>query len=76
MGREIRDARLAGGISLRTAAAAVGMSHAQLGRIERAELPNVSVDQLSLAPVPPSGGGSPGAPTQTAIRCAIGPSSR
>lgn len=49
MGREIRDARLAGGISLRTAAAAVGMSHAQLGRIERAELPNVSADQLSRA---------------------------
>jgi transcriptional regulator with XRE-family HTH domain len=49
IGREIRDARLAGGISLRTAAAAVGMSHAQLGRIERAELPSVPVDQLSRA---------------------------
>ncbi len=49
IGREIREARLGGGISLRTAGAAVGMSHAQLGRIERAELPNVSVDQLCRA---------------------------
>jgi transcriptional regulator with XRE-family HTH domain len=49
IGREIREARLAGGISLRTAAASVGMSHSQLGRIERAELPNVSVGQLCRA---------------------------
>jgi transcriptional regulator with XRE-family HTH domain len=49
IGREIREARLGGGISLRTAAAAVGMSHAQFGRIERAELPTVSVEQLCRA---------------------------
>ena len=49
VGREFREARLAGGISLRTAAAAVGLSHSQFGRIERGELPNVSVEQLCRA---------------------------
>jgi transcriptional regulator with XRE-family HTH domain len=49
IGREIREARLAGGISLRTAAAAVDLSHTQLGRIERAEVPHVSLEQLCLA---------------------------
>ncbi len=49
VGREIREARLSGGISLRTAAASIGMSHPQFGRIERAELPNVSVEQLCRA---------------------------
>src|SRR5262245_28402281 len=49
VGREVRESRLAGGISLRTAAAAVGLSHSQFGRIERAELPNVSVEQLCRA---------------------------
>jgi transcriptional regulator with XRE-family HTH domain len=48
-GREIRETRVSAGISLRTAAAAVGISHTQLGRIERAELTNVSVEQLCLA---------------------------
>jgi transcriptional regulator with XRE-family HTH domain len=49
VGREIREARLAGGVSLRTAAGSVGLSHSQLGRIERAELPNVSIEQLCRA---------------------------
>lgn len=49
VGRTIRESRLAGGVSLRTAGASVGVSHAQFGRIERAELPNVSVEQLCLA---------------------------
>jgi transcriptional regulator with XRE-family HTH domain len=49
IGEEIREARHSAGISLRTAAAAVGMSHAQFGRIERAELAGVSVDQLCRA---------------------------
>jgi len=49
MAREIRDARLNAGMSLRTAANEGAMSHAQLGRIERGELGHLTVDQLSLA---------------------------
>lgn len=49
VGREIRESRLGSGTSLRVAAASVGLSHAQFGRIERAELPNVSVEQLCRA---------------------------
>jgi transcriptional regulator with XRE-family HTH domain len=47
MGREIREARLIGGTSLRVAAARATMSHAQLGRIERGEVAGLSVEQLS-----------------------------
>jgi transcriptional regulator with XRE-family HTH domain len=47
MGREIRDARISAGASLRLVAARVGMSHAQLGRIERAAIDALTVDQLS-----------------------------
>jgi transcriptional regulator with XRE-family HTH domain len=49
VGREIRESRVGGGLGLRAAAAAVGMSHTKFGRIERAELPNVSVEDLCLA---------------------------
>lgn len=49
MGREIRGARTAGGVSQREAGAVVGISHSQFGRIERGELEEVSVDQLSRA---------------------------
>jgi transcriptional regulator with XRE-family HTH domain len=49
IGREIRSSRHAAGLSLRQAGAAVGMSHAQLGRIERGVLVNVTIDQLSRA---------------------------
>ena len=49
VGREIHEARIAAGISLRTAAGSVGISHAQFGRIERAAIPNVSVEQLCRA---------------------------
>jgi transcriptional regulator with XRE-family HTH domain len=49
VGREIHESRIAAGISLRTAAASVGMSHAQFGRIERAAIPTVSVEQLCRA---------------------------
>ena len=48
-GREIREARQASGLSLAVAGSAVGMSHSQLGRIERAALSNLTVDQLSRA---------------------------
>jgi transcriptional regulator with XRE-family HTH domain len=48
-GREIRGARLDAGLSLATAARAVGMSHSQFGRIERAALPNLTIEQLSRA---------------------------
>jgi transcriptional regulator with XRE-family HTH domain len=49
MGREIRGARTTGGVSQREAGAAVGISRSQFGRIERGELKDVSVDQLSRA---------------------------
>jgi transcriptional regulator with XRE-family HTH domain len=49
LGREIQAARTSAGVSQRVAAARVGMSHAQLGRIERGELEDLSVDQLCRA---------------------------
>jgi transcriptional regulator with XRE-family HTH domain len=49
MGREIRESRLNAGLSLRTAGASVGMSHSQFGRIERAQLADLTVEQLCLA---------------------------
>jgi transcriptional regulator with XRE-family HTH domain len=49
LGREIRDARLAAGASLHAAAARVDMSHAQLSRIERGVLDELTVDQVSRA---------------------------
>jgi transcriptional regulator with XRE-family HTH domain len=49
IGREIHDGRIAAGISQATAGAAVGMSKNQFGRIERAELAHVTVDQLCRA---------------------------
>ena len=48
-GREIRETRLAAGLSLAAAGSAVGMSHSQLGRIERAALSNLTIEQLSRA---------------------------
>src|SRR5436190_3944887 len=49
IGAEIREGRLGAGVSQGVAGAAVGMSHAQFGRIERGALPNVTVEQLCLA---------------------------
>jgi transcriptional regulator with XRE-family HTH domain len=49
LGREIRNARLDGATSLRDAAARVGISHSQLGRIERGQVRRLTVDQLSRA---------------------------
>ena len=46
---EIRQARQSAGTSLKEAGALAGMSHAQLGRIERDELATVSLDQLARA---------------------------
>ncbi|MHB8891915.1 MAG: helix-turn-helix domain-containing protein [Candidatus Limnocylindrales bacterium] len=48
-GREIREARRALGISQREAARRAGMSAAQLGRLERAELRHVSAEHLCRA---------------------------
>ena len=48
-GDEIRSARMTAGLSQRAAAAAAGMSHAQFGRIERAMLPGLTVDQACRA---------------------------
>lgn len=48
-GNDIRVARRTAGLSLRAAAAAVGLSYRVFARIERSELPNVTVLQLALA---------------------------
>lgn len=47
--QEIRNARLGAGLSQQAAGAAARMSHAQFGRIERAELHDLSIDQASRA---------------------------
>lgn len=49
LGREIRRARLDAAMSQRAAGQLVGMSGAQVGRIERVALETVSLDQLSRA---------------------------
>jgi transcriptional regulator with XRE-family HTH domain len=49
IGNEVRVARVGASVSQRAAGARVRMSHSQFGRIERAELENVTVDQLSRA---------------------------
>lgn len=49
MGNEVRLARVGASVSQRIAGARVGMSHSQFGRIERAELTDVTVDQLTRA---------------------------
>ena len=46
-GHELRIGRQIRGSSLETVAASSGMSASQVGRIERAALPNVSLDQLA-----------------------------
>lgn len=48
-GSEIRLNRRGAGVSIRTAAASVGMSETMFGRIERGRLPNVTVRQLAIA---------------------------
>ncbi|MEO5705344.1 MAG: helix-turn-helix transcriptional regulator [Candidatus Limnocylindrales bacterium] len=47
MGREIRDARLSAGVTLRTAAGRVGFSHTQLRRLELGKIERLTVDHLS-----------------------------
>jgi transcriptional regulator with XRE-family HTH domain len=49
IGVEVREARLAGGVSQQAAATSVGMSHAQFGRIERGELRNLTIEQVVRA---------------------------
>lgn len=49
IGAEIRIARLGAGLSQDAAGRAAGMSHAQLGRIERAKLRDLSLDQACRA---------------------------
>jgi transcriptional regulator with XRE-family HTH domain len=49
LGDEIRNARLDAGLSQATVGAAADMSHAQLGRIERAALRDLTFDQASRA---------------------------
>lgn len=45
--RELREARVASGLSQREVGQAVAMSHSQVGRIERGQLFNGTVDQLA-----------------------------
>ena len=49
IGTQIHDARLSAGVGQKTAGQAFDMSHSEFGRIERAALPNVTVEQLSRA---------------------------
>lgn len=49
IGRELRETRLSVGLSLATVARAAGMSAAQLGRIERAELDAPDLAQICRA---------------------------
>ena len=49
IGEELLAARRQSGISQETAARAVGMSRAQFGRIERAEIEGLTLDQASRA---------------------------
>lgn len=47
--KEIRQARRGSGLSIRSVAKSVGMSESTFGRIERSELPGVTVAQLATA---------------------------
>jgi transcriptional regulator with XRE-family HTH domain len=47
IGRELREARVAAGLSQREVGSAVAMSHSQVGRIERGELANVTLGQVA-----------------------------
>jgi transcriptional regulator with XRE-family HTH domain len=49
LGAELRQARVARGISQRTCALEAGMSKSQLGRIERAEIASRSIEQACRA---------------------------
>jgi transcriptional regulator with XRE-family HTH domain len=49
IGRDVRGARLDGGVSMRRASARVGMSHSQFGRIERGQIEELTVGQLCRA---------------------------
>jgi transcriptional regulator with XRE-family HTH domain len=49
VGAKIRLIRRGAGVSIRAAAASVGMSESMFGRIERGQLPGVSVAQLAIA---------------------------
>ncbi len=49
VGAEVRNGRLSAGLSSRAAGTAVGMSHAQFGRIERAEIAGLTIAQASRA---------------------------
>ena len=49
LGREVRGARITSALSQRVAARRVEMSHAQFGRIERAELAGLTIEQVGRA---------------------------
>jgi transcriptional regulator with XRE-family HTH domain len=49
LARDVRNARVSSGLSQREAGGRVGMSHAQFGRIERATLAELTVEQAGRA---------------------------
>lgn len=49
LGKDIREARRGGGLSLRAAAASVGLDHSTFAKIERNEIEHVSVRNVALA---------------------------
>src|SRR6476660_949871 len=49
IGREIRNGRHSAGLSMRAAGQAVGISHAQFGRIERGEIAGLTISQAARA---------------------------
>jgi transcriptional regulator with XRE-family HTH domain len=49
LGREVHEARLSSAVSQREAAKRVDMSHSQFGRIERAEIDELTFDQAARA---------------------------
>ncbi len=49
IGDDLRSARLASGLSQGAAGSAAGMSHTQLGRMERGQIPQLTIDQVCRA---------------------------
>jgi hypothetical protein len=49
IGQDLRNARLASGLSQGAAGAAGGMSHTQLGRMERGQIPGLTIEQVCRA---------------------------
>ena len=70
-GAEIRLTRRGAGVSIRSAAASVGMSETMFGRIERGRLPHATVAQLAIASAAIGLRFTGRRRTRTAIQCAM-----